>query len=218
MSRRVTPCIRKNDWRFQGSCEDALVMWGPSTVSCSFLSNGKADFTYLDDLSEDIFRLSLKSLSLSRSKKDQESSQFSLLTLATGPERAAKKGSLPIIEAFFEFGADPDYSVRGYKPIRQRALDLAATAGQSRGIYYMIQHGADSAAVNTALTYAVLAGKAELATRLIVVRHADVDSGVYLQHDNPGCGPLANSGLHSHIEYLDVFSAASNIFDKDERV
>ena len=218
MSRRVTPCIRKNDWRFQGSYEDALVMWGPSTVSCSFLSNGKADFTYLDDLSEDIFRLSLKSLSLSRSKKDQESSQFSLLTLGTGPERAAKKDFFLSSKPFLSLEQIQTTALGDTSRFANVLSTLAATAGQSRGIYYMIQHGADSAAVNTALTYAVLAGKAELATRLIVVRHADVDSGVYLQHDNPGCEPLANSGLHSHIEYLDVFSAASNIFDKDERV
>lgn len=165
----------------------------------------------------------LKRLSLSRSKSDQtvQTSQFSLSTLATGLERSIQEGSLPIVEAFFEFGADPNYSTRGSKvskPIRHRALDFAAISGHSLIVDYLVHRGADSTAVNTALVYAVIAGKVDIATRLIEVHHANVDSGVYLQQNNPDYNVYARTGLRSHIEYLNVLSAALDITDQDERI
>ena len=165
-------------------------------------------------------RSSLKSLFL-KSKKNQRVGQFSLSTLATGLEMAAREGSLPLIEAFFKFGADPNYSVKGSKPIRHRALNFAAKGGQSHVIDYMILHGADSDpdTLGTALVHAVLAGRVEVATRLIVVHNANVDSGVFLQHDNPEYSSSSqDSALYSHIEYVNVLSAASKILNRDERV
>jgi hypothetical protein len=160
----------------------------------------------------------LKGLSLSGNKKDQGNRQFSLSTLATALEGAAKEGSLPIIQAFFELGADPNYSSRGSKPTRHRALDFAAISGQSLVVDYLIHRGADCTAVNTALVHAALAGKVEIATRLVVVHYADVDSGMYLKFKNPEYGSMANTGLRSHIEYVNVISAASKITDKAQRL
>jgi hypothetical protein len=168
----------------------------------------------------DILRSSLKSLFL-KSKNNQRVGQFSLSTLAAGLEMAAREGSLPLIEAFFKFGADPNYSVTGSKPIRHRALNFAAMGGQSHVIDYMILHGADSDpdTLGTALVHAVLAGRVEVATRLIVVHNANVDPGVFLQHDNPEYSTCSqDSALYSHIEYVNVLSAASKILNRDERV
>jgi hypothetical protein len=82
-----------------------------------------------------------------------------------------------------------------------------------------MQRGADSISVNTALVHTILAGKIEIARRLITVYHANVNSGVFLQHDNSAWSPnQQKTALRGNIEYLNVLSAAAKILDKDERV
>lgn len=96
----------------------------------------------LSSSNKDGLKGSLKRLSLSLNKNfDEGRGEFSLSSLATGLEGAAREGSLSIIEAFFELGADPNYSTKGPKPIRHRALELGATEGHSAVVDYSSYSG-----------------------------------------------------------------------------
>ena len=159
-----------------------------------------------------------KSSSFSLHRRSQSSDQFSLSMLAAGLEATAKEGSLPVVEAMFESGADPNFSVRGSRPTRHRALEIAAITGHPHIIDYMIRRGADSTAVNTSLIHSVLAGNTDMATHLILSHHADVDYGIVLQHANPTYGSYARTGYREHVEYLNVLSAASSLTDKEKRL
>ena len=151
-------------------------------------------------------------------KRNQSGSQFSLSILAAGLEAAAKEGSHLIVEALFEFGADANFSIKGSKPTRHRALEFAATAGHPIIIDYIIRRGADSTAINSALVHALVAGKADIATHLIMNHNPDVDFGTFLQRANPNYGSFAHTGYRAQCEYLNVLSAASNIAEKEERL
>jgi len=139
--------------------------------------------------------------------------EFSLSILADALERAVHEDNLPLVATFIEFGADANnrQNVAKTKFERHAALQIAATAGYSHIIDYLIEKGADSTAINNALIFATAACQLNLAMRLISVHGADVNTFAKLPAE-----PIY--GVSKHEVYINALGLAANIKEEQERI